>query len=61
VATDPGSDLHRAALRIADHEKVVRPGAAGPAAGTAVVSVGDRSRSVSTPAALADAVAELAE
>jgi uncharacterized protein YyaL (SSP411 family) len=25
VATDPGSDLHRAALRVADHEKVVVP------------------------------------
>jgi hypothetical protein len=27
VATDPGSDLHRAALRVADHEKVVVPDA----------------------------------
>jgi hypothetical protein len=60
VATDPGSDLHRAALRIADHEKVVHPGATGPNSGTAVVAVGDRSRTVSTPAALADAVADLA-
>jgi len=61
VAADPGSDLHRAALRVADHEKVVRPAATGPASGTAVVAVGDRSRTVSTPAALADAVAALAE
>jgi len=61
VAADPGSDLHRAALRVADHEKVVRPAATGPAPGTAVVAVGDRSRTVSTPAALADAVAALAE
>jgi uncharacterized protein YyaL (SSP411 family) len=61
VAADPGSDLHRAALRVADHEKVVRPAATGPASGTAVVAVGDRSRTVSTPAALADAVATLAE
>jgi len=60
VATDPGSDLHRAALRIADHEKVVHPGATAPNSGTAVVAVGDRSRTVSTPAALADAVADLA-
>ncbi|WP_129113138.1 DUF255 domain-containing protein [Halegenticoccus tardaugens] len=27
VATEPGSDLHRAALRVADHEKVVVPNA----------------------------------
>jgi hypothetical protein len=27
VGTDPGSDLHRAALRVADHEKVVCPNA----------------------------------
>jgi uncharacterized protein YyaL (SSP411 family) len=27
VADEPGSDLHRAALRVADHEKVVRPNA----------------------------------
>ncbi|WP_232686393.1 DUF255 domain-containing protein [Halobacterium zhouii] len=29
VADDPGSDLHRAALRVADHEKVVVPNADG--------------------------------
>jgi len=29
VATEPGSDLHRAALRVADHEKVVRVGREG--------------------------------
>jgi uncharacterized protein YyaL (SSP411 family) len=61
VGTDPGSDLHRAALRVADHEKVVSPGAAGPEPGTAVVAVGERSRTVSTPGALADAVADLTE
>jgi uncharacterized protein YyaL (SSP411 family) len=60
VATDAGSDLHRAALRVADHEAVVVPGATGPGPGTAVVAVGDRSRTVSTPADLADAVAALA-
>ncbi|WP_251328264.1 DUF255 domain-containing protein [Haloplanus pelagicus] len=60
VATDPGSDLHRAALRVADHEKVVRPGASAPSAGTARVIVGDRSEAVETPAALAEAVATLA-
>jgi uncharacterized protein YyaL (SSP411 family) len=61
VGTDAGSDLHRAALRVADHEKVVRPGAPGPDPGTAVVTAGDRSRIASTPAGLADAVADLIE
>jgi len=61
VGTDPGSDLHRAALRVADHETVVRPRAPDPDPETAVVSVGERTRVVSTPAALADAVAELIE
>ena len=60
VATEAGSDLHRAALRVADHEAVVVPDATEPAPGTAVVAVGDRSRTVSTPAGLADAVADLA-
>jgi hypothetical protein len=59
VAADPGADLHRAALRIADHETVVRPAAAEPAPGTAVVRLGDRSRTASTPTGLADAVAAL--
>jgi hypothetical protein len=60
VATEPGSDLHRAALRVTDHEKVVRPGAEGPESGTALVTVGDRSRTASTPAALVEGVADLA-
>ena len=37
VATPPGSDLHRAALRLADHGKVVVPNAEGPPTGTARV------------------------
>lgn len=36
VATDPGSDLHRAALRVADHEKVVVPGAGSDGATVAL-------------------------
>jgi hypothetical protein len=37
VGTPAGSDLHRAALRVADHEKVVRPDADRVPAGTAAV------------------------
>jgi hypothetical protein len=40
---------------------VVHPDAPGPNPGTAVVTAGDRSRVASTPAALADAVADLIE
>jgi uncharacterized protein YyaL (SSP411 family) len=61
LGTDAGSDLHRAALRVADHEKVVRPRSPEAAPETAVVSIGERTRVVSTPAALADAVAALIE
>ncbi len=35
VGAPAGSDLHRAALRLADHESVVVPDASGPAAGEA--------------------------
>jgi hypothetical protein len=61
VGTEPGTDLHRAALRVADHEKVVVPDAADADPGTATVRVGDRSRVASTPAALADRVAAVVE
>ncbi|WP_058366207.1 DUF255 domain-containing protein [Haloparvum sedimenti] len=68
VGTEPGSDLHRAALRVADHEKVVVPNAhrgAGPLdveEGAAVVRVGDRTADPATTpdelmARVADAVA----
>jgi len=52
-----GSDLHRAALRVADHEKVVRPGVTD--AGVAQIRVGDRSREAGTPPELMDAVSGL--
>ncbi|PCR91938.1 DUF255 domain-containing protein [Natrinema ejinorense] len=55
VATEPGSDLHRAALRLADHEKVVVPDADGLAAGTARAERGDH------VSALAETPAELSE
>jgi len=57
VAADPGSDLHRAALRLADHEKVVVPDADGLEAGTARAERGDRvSEPAETPAELSERV-----
>jgi hypothetical protein len=53
VADDPGSDLHRAALRMADHEKVVVPDADGER-GTATVDGGELA---ATPAELEARVA----
>ncbi|WP_162224533.1 DUF255 domain-containing protein [Halorussus amylolyticus] len=59
VADEAGSDLHRAALRLADHEKVVIPDAEGPAEGTAVVvAEGERSAPASTPEELGERVAD---
>ena len=55
VATPPGSDLHRAALRVADHGKVVVPEADGPPADTARVR-GSDAPPAETPAELARAV-----
>ncbi len=55
VADDPGSDLHRAALRVADHEKIVVPDAdvllddRDLERGTATVLVGETALSASTP------------
>ncbi|ELZ25876.1 DUF255 domain-containing protein [Natrinema limicola] len=57
VAAEPGSDLHRAALRLADHEKVVVPDADGLEAGTARAERRDRvSEPAETPAALSERV-----
>lgn len=59
VGDDAGTDLHRAALRMADHEKVVVPAASDVAAGEAVVARGDDvAGTASTPADLAALVAE---
>ena len=61
VGADAGSDLHRAALRVADHEKVVVPNAGDADPGTAHVVVGDRvSEPAETPADLVARVAALA-
>jgi uncharacterized protein YyaL (SSP411 family) len=59
VAAEAGSDLHRAALRMADHEKVVVPEAEGGDQGTAwLVDADGTSEAVDSPEALADLVAE---
>jgi hypothetical protein len=60
VGTPPGSDLHRAALRVADHEKVVVPGADVPPAGTATVR-GSDAAPAETPAELVETVAAWTE
>ena len=68
VGADPGSDLHRAAWRVADHEKVIVPNAADAAGrlprsvppGTAVVSAGGAaSEPAETPEELMNQVGEL--
>ncbi|WP_135823901.1 thioredoxin domain-containing protein [Halorussus ruber] len=64
VADDAGSDLHRAAMRVADHEKVVVPGVAGDEyeqGSASVVVEGERSEAVTTPEELSERVAELTE
>ena len=70
VGTEPGSDLHRAAWRVADHEKVVVPNAhredaPGPLTvdeGEAVVRVGEvASAPATTPDELMMRVAEAVE
>jgi uncharacterized protein YyaL (SSP411 family) len=73
VADDAASALHRAALRVADHEKVVVPAARAPdvagaaaavsgglSTGTAYVVRGEEVRSATTPDELVTQVAELA-
>jgi uncharacterized protein YyaL (SSP411 family) len=52
VATEPGTDLHRAALRMADHEKVVRLGGDTPAGTARAAVAGAESEPASTPAEL---------
>jgi uncharacterized protein YyaL (SSP411 family) len=59
VGDPAGSDLHRAALRIADHEAVVVPGAEGVEAGTARVRGSDES--ATTPEELSRQVSEAVE
>jgi len=61
VGDDPGSDLHRAGLRVADHEAVVVPDAPDAPAGVATVHRGADRRDATTPDALLDAVAALTD
>jgi hypothetical protein len=61
VGNEAGSDLHRAALRVADHEKVVVPAAEGVETGTAVVTVGDAEGTATDPEGLMRTVADLVE
>jgi uncharacterized protein YyaL (SSP411 family) len=60
VTDDVGSDLHRAALRIADHEKVVVPDATGDdyEPSTAYLLDGDEAHPAETPEELMATVAE---
>jgi uncharacterized protein YyaL (SSP411 family) len=59
VGTEPGADLHRAALRMADHEKVVVPAYEDVEDGTAALLTDDGPRGeAKTPAALASLVVE---
>ncbi|MFC7211909.1 DUF255 domain-containing protein [Natronoarchaeum sp. GCM10025321] len=60
VADSAGSELHRAALRVGDHEKVVVPETTGIEDGTALVQRGDRSAEpAADPAELESRVREL--
>ncbi|MFB6091153.1 MAG: DUF255 domain-containing protein [Halobellus sp.] len=59
VGDDAGSDLHRAALRVSDHEAVVAPAAPDVDPGTATVRVGDERREATTPDELMAAVSAL--
>ncbi len=61
VGDDPGSDLHRAALRVADHEAVVVPAAPDTPTGVATVRRGTDHRDATTPEELLDAVAALTD
>ena len=61
VGDDAGSDLHRAALRVADHEAVVVPAAPDTPGGVASVRRGKSGRDATTPDGLLDAVASLTD
>ena len=59
VGGSAGCDLHRAALRVADHEAVVIPRSPAVSAGVATVRKGERAREATTPEELMNAVSAL--
>jgi uncharacterized protein YyaL (SSP411 family) len=61
VGDSAGSDLHRAALRVADHEAVVVPAAPDVPAGVATACRGSDRRDATIPEELIDAVAALTD
>ncbi|ARS91839.1 DUF255 domain-containing protein [Natrarchaeobaculum aegyptiacum] len=62
VGDEPGTELHRAALRMADHEKVVVPEAVELEAGTARVELGDHaSATAETPDELSERLQSVLE
>ncbi|WP_425461914.1 DUF255 domain-containing protein [Natronosalvus hydrolyticus] len=62
VGDEAGSDLHRAACRLADHEKVVVPDAADVSADEAVAARGERTTTpATTPQELSEHVSSLLE
>ena len=61
VGDAAGADLHRAALRVADHEAVVVPDAPAVSAGTATVRRGAETREATTPEELMRAVSALTD
>ncbi|GAB3039071.1 DUF255 domain-containing protein [Natronobiforma cellulositropha] len=62
VGTPAGTDLHRAAFRLADHEKVVVPASDALESGTARVEHGSRvSSPATTPAELSERVSTVLE
>ena len=61
VGDGAGSNLHRAALRVADHEAVIVPAAPSVPAGVASVRRGANDRDATTPEDLLDAVTSLTD
>jgi len=59
IGDEAGSDLHRAACRIADHEKVVLPEASVPAKTAVAQRDGRTTEPATTPAELSDAVQDV--
>jgi uncharacterized protein YyaL (SSP411 family) len=59
VGGPAGSDLHRAALRVADHEAVVLPDTPAVPTGVATVTQGDQTGEATTPEELMDSVSAL--